>query len=89
MAEYKNRFAQNVPGRWYTDTNCIDCDLCRQIAPEVFHRDDNIGYTVVYHQPETAAELQNAKEALEACPAEAIGSDGVFASTASSKLTLS
>jgi ferredoxin len=76
MAEYKNRFAANVPGRWYTDTNCIDCDMCRESAPTVFKRDSDIGYTVVYHQPETPAEIKEAEEAMEGCPVEAIGKDG-------------
>ena len=76
MAEPKNRLAQNVPGRWYVDTGCIDCDICRETVPSVFHRDSNIGYSVVHHQPQTATEIRQAQEALEGCPVEAIGNDG-------------
>ena len=36
MALVERRRAENVPGDFYVDSSCIDCDLCRQIAPEVF-----------------------------------------------------
>ena len=31
---------RNVPGPYYNDNTCIDCGICRDIAPEIFHRDD-------------------------------------------------
>lgn len=76
MPDYKDRLPQNVPGRWYVDANCIDCDLCRETAPPVFRRDDNGGNSIVFHQPETEDELRLAEEAKNGCPVEAIGSDG-------------
>lgn len=39
-------------------------------------RDDDIGFSVVYRQPETPEEVDLATEALEGCPTESIGSDG-------------
>jgi ferredoxin len=27
---------ENVPGDFFVDSTCIDCDACRQIAPAVF-----------------------------------------------------
>jgi len=76
MADNKDRLPQNVPGRWYVDSNCIDCDLCRETAPTVFRRDDDGGNSIVFHQPETDEELQLAEEARNGCPVEAIGNDG-------------
>lgn len=75
MAEHTKRLPTNVPGRWYVDANCIDCDLCRETAPTVFKRDDEGGNSFVFHQPETEEELRLAEEALSGCPVEAIGND--------------
>ncbi|MGH7981274.1 MAG: ferredoxin [Limisphaerales bacterium] len=75
MAEYNKQLPRNVPGRWYVDTNCIDCDLCRETAPAVFKRDDENGNSFVFHQPQTEEELKLAEEALSGCPVEAIGKD--------------
>ena len=36
MANPKKRVPQNVPGDFFVDSTCIDCDTCRQIAPRVF-----------------------------------------------------
>ena len=36
MADVANKFPQNVPGRFYVDDQCIDCDLCRETAPANF-----------------------------------------------------
>lgn len=76
MADNKDRLPQNAPGRWYVDSNCIDCDLCRETAPTVFRRDDDGGNSIVFHQPETDEELRLAEEARNGCPVEAIGNDG-------------
>lgn len=76
MANKNDRLSQNVPGPWYVDSTCIDCDLCRETAPNVFRRDDENGSSVVYHQPDTADELASAREAKEGCPVDAIGNDG-------------
>ena len=76
MADYTKRLPQNVPGRWYVDSNCIDCDLCRETAPTVFRRDDENGNSIVFHQPESEEERRLAEEAMAGCPVEAIGKDG-------------
>jgi ferredoxin len=75
MADYTRRLAENAPGRWYVDANCIDCDLCRETAPAVFRRDEENGNSIVFHQPETDEERQLAEEAMSGCPVEAIGND--------------
>ena len=76
MAEPIDRVPQNTPGHYYVDVQCIDCDVCRDTAPENFTRDDNNGYSYVYRQPRNPDEVALCEEALLACPVEAIGSDG-------------
>jgi hypothetical protein len=40
MANRNDKNPGNVPGPFYVDTTCIDCDLCRETAPSTFRRDD-------------------------------------------------
>ena len=76
MALLQDRLQLNVPGRFYVDLQCIDCDLCRQVAPANFARSDSEGYSYVFRQPETEQERAQCAEAVEDCPVEAIGDDG-------------
>jgi len=76
LADPNDRVAENVPGAYYVDTQCIDCDVCRDTAPDNFTRSDENGYSFVYKQPQNAEERSLCDEALAACPVEAIGSDG-------------
>lgn len=62
----------NVPGDFFVDSSCIDCDACRIFAPSVFH--DAGGQSAVHHQPESAEELLAAQRALISCPTASIGS---------------
>ena len=43
MADRKERLAQNVPGMFYVDSTCVDCDICRNAAPQFLRRDDEAG----------------------------------------------
>ena len=76
MADPNDRVPENVRGTYYVDTQCIDCDVCRDTAPENFTRSDQNGYSFVYRQPADADEQARCEEALMACPVEAIGNDG-------------
>lgn len=76
MADKENRYPDNVAGVYYVDDQCIDCDLCRETAPDNFTRNDEGGHSYVYKQPETDAEREQCIEAMEGCPVEAIGDDG-------------
>jgi ferredoxin len=76
MADHTDKNPLNVPGIYYNDQSCIDCDLCREIAPEIFKRDDDEGLSYVWKQPTTPSEIAAAEEALHACPTETIGNDG-------------
>jgi ferredoxin len=76
MADRTDKNPLNVPGNYYNDLSCIDCDLCREIAPEIFTRDDDEGLSYVWRQPVTEAEITAAESARCACPTETIGKDG-------------
>ena len=76
MPEKTERFPQNAPGKYYVDSTCIDCDMCRTTAPNVFRREDEIGFTIVYRQPATAEDRALADDAMQGCPTESIGNDG-------------
>ena len=76
MASVADKYKDNVAGPFYTDTQCIDCDLCRQTAPDFFSRNAAGGYSFVSKQPVTDADKKLCQQALEECPVEAIGNDG-------------
>lgn len=76
MANKGDKHPENVKGRYYVDTECIDCDVCRDTAPMNFTRQDDGGYSYVFKQPENDEEEEMCREAMESCPVEAIGNDG-------------
>lgn len=84
MANHEDRNPTNVPGQYYVDNTCIDCDLCRSTAPMVFRRDDELGMSIVFHQPLTPEELELAEEARLSCPTESIGNAAPADETADS-----
>ncbi len=74
-----NRFEKGVgkpsgTGEFFVQEQCIDCDLCRQTAPEIFKRKFTGagGISVVGRQPANALEERRAAEAMDACPVDAI-----------------
>jgi glyoxylase-like metal-dependent hydrolase (beta-lactamase superfamily II)/ferredoxin len=73
MARAAERLAANVPGDFFVDASCIDCDLCRQLAPATFARDAAAGQSVVARQPAGASDEQRALVALVTCPTSSIG----------------
>ena len=79
MATITNRYPDNVLGKFYVDDQCIDCDLCRETAPNNFTRNEDGGYSYVFRQPTSPGEETLCKEAMEGCPVEAIGNDGTHA----------
>lgn len=76
MADSNHRYAQNLPGRYFVDDQCIACDACCIEAPRFFAMNDDEGHAFVKLQPQTPEEIQEAENALAACPVEAIGNDG-------------
>lgn len=81
MAFVKDKLPDNVPGKFYVDQQCIDCDVCRDTSPNNFARNDENGYSYVYKQPEDPQEIELCEEALNACPVEAIGDDAASVSS--------
>jgi glyoxylase-like metal-dependent hydrolase (beta-lactamase superfamily II)/ferredoxin len=73
MARLATRLDENAPGALFVDDSCIDCDACRQIAPETFVRSRRLGQSVVIAQPEGGHREKRALMALIACPTASIG----------------
>ena len=71
------KFAENIGGRFYVDTNCINCSPCAEMAPTVFATNHEEGYEYVKKQPDTQAELALTVEAIEICPTNAIQDQGL------------
>lgn len=76
MANRDDKVADNSEGRYYVDTQCIDCGLCYDVAPSNFTHNEEGGYAFVQRQPGNEEEEESCKEALDSCPVEAIGDDG-------------
>src|SRR5262245_59693396 len=67
----KKRVPENVPGNFFVDSTCIDCDACRQIAPLTFGEAAETSF--VKAQPVASADRRQALQALLACPTGSIG----------------
>ena len=76
MAQYQDKNPSNIPGSYYVDDTCVDCDLCRNMVPEIFARDDGEASSYVHRQPGSRELQARAEEARECCPSESIGNDG-------------
>lgn len=76
MADKDKKYDQNVPGPYYVDRECINCDACLLAAENHFKINEEESYAYVYRQPQTEEEREACQEALEACPVSAIGDDG-------------
>jgi glyoxylase-like metal-dependent hydrolase (beta-lactamase superfamily II)/ferredoxin len=73
MAELAKSLPENAAGDFFVDASCIDCDLCRQIAPESFARSDRRAQSYVERQPSDAISRHRALMALVTCPTASIG----------------
>ncbi|MBA2480262.1 MAG: MBL fold metallo-hydrolase [Planctomycetes bacterium] len=73
MATRARGHSENVPGSFFVDDTCIDCDTCRQVAPLVFA--DAGDHSFVQLQPESDADVRLAARAVLCCPTNSIGSD--------------
>jgi glyoxylase-like metal-dependent hydrolase (beta-lactamase superfamily II)/ferredoxin len=74
MADPSKTVRENVPGPFFVDSTCIDCDTCRQLAPATFAEAAEHSY--VHAQPGSAADTRAAFRALLACPTASIGTTG-------------
>ena len=71
MASREQAVPENVPGPFFVDTTCIDCDTCRQLAPATFG--ETAEFSFVQLQPRDPGERRAALRALVACPTGSIG----------------
>jgi ferredoxin len=62
----------NAEGPYLVVCSCIDCDTCRCIAPRLFSRSRESGYSYVAQQPTTDDEIELMEEAIDCCPVGAI-----------------
>lgn len=76
MADPDDKLPDQAPGKYYVDSSCIDCDVCRTTAPNNFEANEDEGYSFIVKQPEGDEEEAQCEEALESCPVESIGDDG-------------
>ncbi len=76
MANRDDKVQENCEGRYYVDSQCIDCGLCYDTAPDNFALSEEGGYAYVKKQPASEEEEGKCREALDSCPVEAIGDDG-------------
>lgn len=72
MARLNLRVKENAPGELFVDSTCIECDTCRELAPEVF---GGRGQSLVARQPTDAASWSRALQALVSCPTASIGAE--------------
>jgi len=72
MADRSKALDTNVPGDFFVDATCIDCDTCRIVAPGVFARVGS--QSAVVRQPDDDAGVLAAQKAAVACPTASIGS---------------
>ena len=71
MADPKQRLDTNVQGNFFVDATCINCDTCRQLAPDSFQEVGECSAVVI--QPAGDEGLHRAYQALLACPVGSIG----------------
>lgn len=71
MASLKRRLPCNAKGEFFVDESCIDCSVCREIAPETFGNGKDTACVV--RQPNGSEEEIRAFQALISCPVSAIG----------------
>lgn len=71
MADPKQRLDTNVQGNFFVDATCINCDTCRQLAPDSFQEVGECSAVVI--QPVGDESLHRAYQALLACPVGSIG----------------
>jgi glyoxylase-like metal-dependent hydrolase (beta-lactamase superfamily II)/ferredoxin len=73
VADLRKRLKLNAPGEFFVDSTCIDCDTCRQLAPDVFG--DSGEYAFIQLQPNNKKQLCEAMRALLCCPTGSIGTE--------------
>ena len=74
MARLNLRVAENAPGELFVDSTCIECDTCRELAPDVFGSTQS-GQSFVKTQPSSDPQWHRALQAVVSCPTASIGAE--------------
>jgi glyoxylase-like metal-dependent hydrolase (beta-lactamase superfamily II)/ferredoxin len=74
MARRELAIAENAPGELFVDDTCIECDTCRELAPEVFGSLES-GQSFVQRQPWDGSSWRRALHAVVSCPTSSIGAE--------------
>jgi glyoxylase-like metal-dependent hydrolase (beta-lactamase superfamily II)/ferredoxin len=74
MARRELAVAENAPGDLFVDDSCIECDTCRELAPDVFGSLDS-GQSFVRAQPSDEGTWRRALHAVVSCPTSSIGTE--------------
>jgi glyoxylase-like metal-dependent hydrolase (beta-lactamase superfamily II)/ferredoxin len=74
MARRDQAVAENAPGELFVDDTCIECDTCRELAPETYGSTES-GQSFVRRQPRTDPEWRSALWAVVSCPTASIGAE--------------
>ena len=74
MAQRHLAVAQNAPGELFVDSTCIECDTCRELAPDVFGSTES-GQSFVLGQPANEPQWRRALWAVVSCPTASIGAE--------------
>ncbi len=74
MAQRQLRVSQNAPGELFVDSSCIECDTCRELAPDVYGSTSS-GQSFVLRQPQDDGAWRRALQAVVSCPTASIGAD--------------
>jgi glyoxylase-like metal-dependent hydrolase (beta-lactamase superfamily II)/ferredoxin len=71
MADLSKIVKENIDGNFFVDSTCINCDTCRQLAPNSFADAGDNSY--VFNQPDNTNGIISAMHALLSCPTGSIG----------------
>ena len=74
MARRELAIAENALGELFVDDTCIECDTCRELAPEVFGSLES-GQSFVQRQPWDGSSWRRALHAMVSCPTSSIGAE--------------
>ena len=74
MAQRQLAVVQNEPGELFVDSTCIECDTCRELAPDIFGSTES-GQSFVKQQPARDVEWRSALQAVVSCPTASIGAE--------------
>ena len=86
MAELGLKYSDNVGGfiivagkrvSFFVDQECILCSVCSDAAPNNFRMADSEDHDICYKQPESEEEFEHCIEAMDNCPVDAIGTNGL------------